>query len=98
MLRSGHCKIFTFSLKLLIVNKKKGEISGSCSVERGEDLSVARIQKLPLARKKVRSVNCSGLDSVRMGLATPDPSTKVKLLLILVTLHDARMIFDSSIV
>ena len=81
----------------MIVNKK-GENSGSCSVERGEDLSVARIQKLPLARKKVRSVNCSGLDSVRMGLATPDPSTKVKLLLILMTLHDARMIFDISIV
>ena len=39
-----------------------------------------RIQKLQLARKKVRSVNCSGLDSVRMGLATPDPSTKVKSL------------------
>ena len=54
--------------------------------------------KLPIARKNVRSVNCSGLDSVRMGLATPDPSTKVKLLLILMTLHDARMIFDSSIV
>ena len=26
----------------------------------------------------MRSVNCSGLDSVRLGLATPDPSTKVK--------------------
>ena len=31
--------------------------------------------------EKVRSVNCSGLDSVRLGgLATPDPSTKVKVL------------------
>ena len=39
-----------------------------------------RIRKLQLARKKVRSVNCSGLDSVRLGLATPDPSTKVKSL------------------
>ena len=31
--------------------------------------------------EKVRSVYCSGLDSVRLGgLATPDPSTKVKVL------------------
>ena len=29
--------------------------------------------------KKVRPVNCSGLDSVRLGLVTPDPSTKVKV-------------------
>ena len=68
-----------------------------------EGKNVVRIIRFPhpkitACQKKVRSVNCSGLDSVRMGLATPDPSTKVKLLLILMTLHDARLIFDSSIV